>query len=45
MKRYIIGVFLGAAVAFAWSTVSWVVLPWHNLDIRSFRNSTVVESI
>jgi hypothetical protein len=36
------GAFLGGAVAFAWTTISWLVLPWHAGALRSFRDESAV---
>jgi hypothetical protein len=45
MKSLVLGALLGGLVAFAWSFVSWMVLPWHNPGMISFSNETVVAQV
>lgn len=42
MGRIIFGGIIGAIVAFVWSFVSWVILPWHEWTFQSFRNQDFV---
>lgn len=42
MFRIIIGGLIGAVVAFAWSFVSWMVLPWHDVAMNKFTNQEFV---
>ncbi|MBF5058551.1 hypothetical protein [Candidatus Neptunochlamydia vexilliferae] len=42
MRKVIIGGIIGAVIAFAWSFVSWMVLPWHNTGMNAFTNETEV---
>ncbi|QVL57264.1 MAG: hypothetical protein KFB93_07740 [Simkaniaceae bacterium] len=42
MFRIIVGGVLGAIVAFVWSFVSWMVLPWHNVSMNKFTNQEFV---
>ena len=42
MGRMIFGGILGAVIAFVWSFVSWMVLPWHEWTLQSFRNEEFV---
>lgn len=42
MMRIIIGSFIGAVIAFAWSFVSWMVLPWHDMTMNKFSNQEFV---
>ncbi len=44
MRKVIIGGIIGAIIAFAWSFVSWVVLPWHNATMNAFTNDQMVSS-
>ena len=46
IKRVVIASVAGAVIAFIWTTVSWMALPWHHSDFRSFTDATpVTESI
>jgi len=36
MTRKLLAPLAGTLVIFIWSTISWMVLPWHNWDIKSF---------
>jgi len=36
MGRFLLGGLLGGAVFFAWTAVSWMVLPWHKDKMSSF---------
>ncbi len=38
MLKVILGGIIGAAIAFAWSFVSWAVLPWHDMAMNKFTN-------
>lgn len=40
MKRILLATIAGAAVAFIWGFVSWVLLPWHQLD--TFKDDAAV---
>lgn len=42
MFRIIIGALIGAVIAFAWSFVSWMVLPWHDATMNKFSNQEFV---
>jgi len=42
MGRVIFGGILGAVIAFVWSFVSWMVMPWHEWTLQSFRNEEFV---
>lgn len=33
-----IAALMGAIVVFAWASFSWVVLPWHNWDLKTFQD-------
>lgn len=37
----------GTAVVFIWTSISWMFLTWHNIDMKSFKNDgqTITESI
>lgn len=32
----------GAVVVFAWTSASWMLLPWHNWDLKDFKKDGVV---
>jgi hypothetical protein len=38
MLRKVAGSVLGAVVVFVWMGISWMVLPWHTLDYKSFNS-------
>ncbi|CCB88600.1 hypothetical protein [Simkania negevensis] len=42
MGRIIFGGILGGIIAFVWSFVSWMVLPWHEWTLQSFSNEEFV---
>lgn len=42
MLKVIIGGIIGAIIAFAWSFVSWTVLPWHSSTMNKFTNEEFV---
>jgi hypothetical protein len=42
LKSLVLGAILGAITAFLWSFISWSVLPWHQKQLRSFRNEDEV---
>lgn len=37
-----LGAVLGGLVAFGWSAVSWMVLPWHDTSMKSFADEAAV---
>ncbi|MFI4937828.1 MAG: hypothetical protein ACHQJ6_04880 [Candidatus Berkiellales bacterium] len=41
MKKCLGAPLAGAIVAFIWASISWMVLPWHNLDMKSFKDDGV----
>ncbi len=43
--KILIGGIVGGLVLFAWSAVSWMVLPWHNNTFRTFTHEQSVEAI
>lgn len=46
IKKVLLASLAGAAVAFVWTMISWMALPWHDLDFRSFADPTpVTESV
>lgn len=46
IKRVLVASLAGAVIAFIWTSVSWMALPWHHADFRSFSDSApVTESI
>lgn len=36
--RKIIAALVGAVVVFIWTGVSWMVFPWHNWDVKAFKD-------
>ena len=44
-KKSVITVVVGAIVAFAWSTISWMALGWHMTDFKQFKNDTMVMDV
>ncbi|MCB1107270.1 MAG: hypothetical protein KDK76_04155 [Chlamydiia bacterium] len=42
MIKNIFGAFIAAAIAFAWSFISWAVLPWHDYSMNKFSNQEFV---
>ena len=45
MKSILAGGILGGIALFAWCTVSWMFLPWHNATFRKFDQERVVEVV
>ena len=45
MKPVLLGGILGGIVLFAWSAISWMVLPWHNASFSRFNQEKVVEVV
>ncbi len=45
MMRFLVSILLGAVVAQIWGTISWMVLPWHNVDMRPFENGETVRKV
>ncbi len=41
-KSLVLGALLGGLVAFAWSTVSWMMLPWHETTMLNFQDEDAV---
>ncbi|OUR95823.1 hypothetical protein A9Q84_15090 [Halobacteriovorax marinus] len=42
MKKFLATVIVGAVVAQIWGMLSWMVLPWHNVDMKKFNNAEAV---
>lgn len=42
MKRWIVCSLAAAITAQIWGTISWMALPWHNMDFRQFTNEVAV---
>jgi hypothetical protein len=36
--RNVLAAVLGAAVVFAWTCASWMLMPWHKIDMQSFKD-------
>jgi hypothetical protein len=45
MRSLVLGAVLGGVVAFVWSAVSWMVLPWHDGSMKSFVNEAAVAQV
>jgi len=45
MSKCIKGGVLGAIILFIWSFVSWMVLPWHENSIHTFKDETAISQI
>jgi hypothetical protein len=45
IKSLLLGSLLGGLVVFAWSAISWMVLPWHNPMMISFGNEAAVAQV
>ncbi len=45
MKSLLLGTLLGGLVAFAWSSLSWEVIGWHEKTMTSFQNEDEVSSV
>lgn len=44
MGRILISSLVAGAVLFIWSSLSWMVLPWHNNTFKGFSNEEIVSS-
>ena len=44
IRSLALGAVLGGLVAFLWSAVSWMMLPWHN-TMKSFTNEAIVSQV
>jgi hypothetical protein len=44
-KSLLMGGLLGGIVVFAWSFISWTVLPWHTSQMLAFTNEAEVASV
>jgi hypothetical protein len=45
LRSLVLGTVLGGLVAFAWSTVSWEVVGWHEKTMVSFQNEDEVSAV
>ena len=46
MKSKFLPILSGAIVAQIWATLSWMCLPWHSMDYRSFKDpEAVIQSV
>lgn len=45
MRSLVLGAVLGGVVAFVWSAISWMVLPWHDGSMKSFANEAAVAQV
>ncbi len=45
MKKLVFCALAAAVVAQIWGMISWMVLPWHNLDFRQFANDSSIAEV
>jgi len=45
LKSLVLGTLLGGLAAFAWSTISWEVIGWHEKTMLGFRNDEEVAAV
>lgn len=45
MKKVLLAGFFAALVAFVWSMVSWMMMPWHEAQINHFTNNRQVADV
>jgi hypothetical protein len=45
MKSLLLGTILGGVAAFIWSTISWTLLPWHEMPMLHFQNEEEVSAV
>ena len=45
LKSLVLGAVLGGVTAFAWSFISWDLLPWHEKQLHSFQNEDEVLAV
>ena len=45
MKPLLLSSLLGAVVAFLWGMISWMVLPWHDAQIKKFTDEAKVAEV
>lgn len=45
MRSLVLGTILGGLVAFAWSSVSWEILGWHEKTLVKFQNEDEVSAV
>ena len=45
MKKIIIPSLLAAIVVFIWMFISWALLPWHNMDMKTINDPALMEQM
>jgi len=45
MKKLILGALLGGIVLFAWGTISWMLIPWHEPYLQAFKDEAAVAEV
>ena len=45
LKRLLLGTVLGGVVVYAWGSISWMALPWHQATFQAFTNEEVVSTV
>ena len=45
MKNLILASVLGGLAAFAWGSISWMALPWHNAEHSRFQDESAVAKV
>ena len=45
VRSLVLGSVLGGVIVFAWTAVSWMLLPWHNNAMKSFADEAAVAQV
>ena len=45
MKKIILPSFLAAIVVFVWMFISWVIIPWHNGDMKTINDHLLIQQM
>ncbi len=45
MRKLILGALLGGIVLFAWGTISWMLIPWHEPYLQAFNDEAAVAEV
>jgi hypothetical protein len=45
MNKLIVPSLIAALAVFIWGSISWMVLSWHNIDIKNFTDETEIMNI
>jgi hypothetical protein len=44
VKKLVLGAVFGGIILLAWSSLSWIMLPWHTATLKKFTNGDAVET-